>query len=84
MTRFIDKENRIVEITITDRKTRQDMEKDFFEVAELEFDSNFNAYMVDDIDYLIDRMNDYRFAIGNFYVNEPGEKTADFDYERIW
>lgn len=84
MTRFIDKENRIVAVTITDRKTRQGMEKDFFEVGALKFDSNFNAYLIDDIDYLIDRMNDYRFAIGNFYGEEPGEKTADFDYERIW
>ena len=84
MTQFMDKENRIVAIKITDRKTRQGMEKDFFEVGTLEFDSNFNAYLVDDIDYLIDRMNDYRFATGDFYGEEPGEKTADFDYERIW
>ena len=84
MTRFIDKENRVVAITITDRKTRQDMERDFFEVGALKFDSSFNAYLVDDIDYLIDRMNEYRFAIGDFYGEEPGEKTADFDYVRIW
>lgn len=84
MTKFIDKENRIVAITITDRKTHQSMEKDFFTVGALKFDNIVDAYMVDDIDYLIDRMNDYRFAVGDFYGEEPGEKTADFDYERIW
>lgn len=84
MTQFIDKNNKIVKITITDRKTRQPMEKDFFEVGGLRFDEQFNAYRVDDVEYLIDRMTDYRFAVGDFYGEEPGEETASFDFERVW
>ena len=84
MTQFIDKNNKIVKITITDRKTRKPMEKDFFEVVGLKFDEQFNAYRVDDVEYLIDRMTDYRFAVGDFYGEEPGEETASFDFERVW
>ena len=84
MTQFIDKENRIVEISVEDRLSGVSHEEELFHTSDLPFNPNFNAYVVEDIDILIDKMNDIRFAVGLCYGEEPGEKRMRFDYERIW
>ena len=84
MTRFIDKQSRIIEISVKDRLSGASYEEELFHTSDLSFNPYFNAYEVEDIDVLIDKMNDIRFAVGLCYGKEPGEKTMNFDYERIW
>ena len=84
MTRFLDKQARIIEISVEDRLSGVSHEQELFHTSDLPFNPNFNAYVVEDIDELIDRMNEIRFAVGLCYGDEPGEKTMNFDYERIY
>lgn len=73
MTRFIDKENRVLEITMLDNRTNCPWEYDFFEVGMLDRDEDeYDAYKVDDIDYLIDE------AVS--YCRETEESTCDFNW----
>lgn len=70
MTRFVDKTNRTVVITMIDNNTGIAFENDFFEIGTLEHDED-GAYIVDDIVYLIQ------------YACSYAEGTnPDIDYER--
>lgn len=84
MARFIDKEYRLMAVTILDRRSRISVEKDVLHAHDLPFDRNFKAYKVDNIFDIIDEMNNIRFAVGPYYGEEPGEKTMYFDYEILW
>lgn len=60
MTRFIDDQNRVLEITMIDVGTGYPWERDFFEVGRIERHPEDNdAYLVEDIMYLIDEATDY-------------------------
>lgn len=83
MTRFIDKAGCIAEITMTDLRTGCPWEYDFFEVGGLQLDADADAYIVEDVDYLIDRAEDYMEARGDFYGEQPGKELSDFEYSTI-
>lgn len=70
MTRFYDG-NHIAEISMTTGDS-PDFEQDFFEIGRLKFDEEHNAYMVEDVDYLIDYANDYENCTGDFAFLECG------------
>ena len=78
MTRFIDKQGHIAEISLTDKVSGIDWEQDFFEVGRLEQDEETGCYKVDDVEYLIDYANDYLKGEGDFSGDDPGEKMSDF------
>ena len=60
MTRFIDEQNRVLEITMTDVATNCPWEYDFFNTWQLEkYQDEDCTYMVSDIMYLIDEAVDY-------------------------
>lgn len=55
-----------------------DFSADFFEVGSLAYNEELGAYMVEDVDYLIDYANDWRNGEGDFY----GDSLEDgFDPE---
>ena len=54
MTRFIDKESNILEISMLDRRTRCPFERDFYNVGTLEYNDDIRAYIVANIFYLIE------------------------------
>lgn len=81
MTRFTDG-NKTVEIqmmTWDGQNYSDDMSGEFFEVGGLTYDDAAEAYVVNDVDYLIDYANDYQAGKGDFYndrieVEERGEE----------
>ena len=70
MTRFYDG-NHIAEISMSTGNS-PNFEQDFFETGRLKFDEEHNAYMVDDVDYLIDYAADYENCAGDFAFLEYG------------
>lgn len=73
MTRFIDNQNRVLEITMIDSSTNCSWEYDFFEVGQLDrHPEEEDAYMVDDIMYLVDEATEY--------CKENERSTCDFDW----
>ena len=55
-------------------------EMDFFENGGLPYDEEINAYVVDDVEYLIDQANDWQQGIGDYqddYEGEPGHRPED-------
>lgn len=73
MTRFIDNQNRVLEITMIDTVTNCSWEYDFFEVGQLDrHPEEEDAYMVEDIMYLIDEATEY--------CNEVKRSTCDFNW----
>lgn len=70
MTKFYDGK-KILTISMKDTNTNIDWENEFFEVGGLFYNSDLNAYKVDDVDYLVDYATDY--ANGT---------NTDIEYER--
>lgn len=58
MTKFYDGK-KILTISMKDTNTNIDWENDFFEVGGLAYNSDLDAYKVDDVDYLVDYATDY-------------------------
>lgn len=83
MTRFIDKAGCMAEITMTDIRTGCSWERDFFEVGGLLLDADADAYIVEDVDYLIDQVEDYMEGRGDFADEQPGKELSDFEYSII-
>lgn len=55
-------------------------EMDFFDNGCLPYDEEKDAYVVDDVDYLIDQANDWQQGIGDYqddYEGEPGHRPED-------
>lgn len=69
MTKFYDGK-KILTISMKDTNTNIDWENDFFDVGSLSYNSDINAYKVDDVNYLVDYAADY--ANGT---------NTDIDYE---
>lgn len=86
MTRLIDKNGRIVEITMQTWDGRQyspDWSNDFFSVGNLKYNDDLDAYEVEDVDDAIDAANDWRNKIGDFYGEEDVEgieRSVDVDW----
>ena len=80
MTNFIDKSGCIVAINMIDLQTGCPWEYDFFEVGGLKHDDDANAYIVDDVNYLIERVGDYLNARGDFAGEQPGKELTDASY----
>lgn len=70
MTKFYDGK-KILTISMKDTNTNIDWENDFFDVGSLFYNSDIDAYKVDDVNYLVDYASDY--ANGT---------NTDIDYER--
>ncbi|OZG59908.1 hypothetical protein BLEM_2083 [Bifidobacterium lemurum] len=79
MTLFIDKTNRVADLRIVDEDNGVDWSIDFFDVGALEHryveTALDDAYVVDDIDYLIDQANDMIQGLGDFLENGPSENN---------
>lgn len=69
MTKFYDGK-KILTISMKDTNTNIDWENDFFDVGSLSYNSDIDAYKVDDVNYLVDYAADY--ANGT---------NTDIDYE---
>ena len=57
-----------------------DWENDFFEVGGLRYDEEREAYIVDDVNYLIEQAEDWRMGRGDYrddYEGEPGHNPED-------
>lgn len=70
MTKFYDGK-KILTISMKDTNTNIDWENEFFEVGGLPYNSDLDAYKVDDVDYLVCYATDY--ANGT---------NTDIEYER--
>ena len=86
MTKFADKNGRVAEIELLARRTGCPWEYDFFEAGGLPRYNNPDAfiadgaYIVDDVQYLIDRATDYMMGRGDFFGEAPGHKTSTLRY----
>ena len=80
MTKFTDN-TRTVQISMTDKSTGCDWEHDFFQVGSLSYDEEKEAYIVDDVDYLIDQAKDYIAGTGDFAYETPGSETSTLNWE---
>ena len=78
MTRFIDNNGKIAEITLTNNG--YEWQDEFFNVGSLSYNEDSDAYEVEDVDYLIDQANDYISGRGDFSDGEPQE-NAELVYE---
>jgi hypothetical protein len=65
MTRFVDKDSRIAEITMIGANGTE-WQDDFYEVGGLDWDDELEAYKVDDIDYLKEQAEDWKTGTGDF------------------
>lgn len=81
MTRFIDKAGRIAEISMIDLQTGCPWEYDFFEVGGLQRDKEHEAYIVDDVDYLVQRVDEYLNGYGDFAGEQPGRELTNASCE---
>lgn len=77
--------NRMVEITMTTwtgNGYTPDWSNDFFSVGVLKYDEDLEAYEVEDIDYCIERAEDWKNKEGDFYGEEDVEgveRSVDVD-----
>lgn len=83
MERFIDKNGKIaeIEIKVWDENRNQygmAFESDLFEVGSLERDEEKGAYIVENVDYLVDYADDWKNMTGDF-----AEEKYDMDYDEI-
>ena len=69
MAKFYD-DKKILSITMTDDRTGIDFEEDFFEVGQLHYDMELDAFKVEDVDYLIDEA-----------VTYANGTNTDFEYQ---
>ena len=69
MTKFYDGK-KILNITMMDDRTGIDFENEFFEIGQLLYNMELDAYKVDDVDYLIDYAVTYANGTNN-----------DFEYQ---
>ena len=76
MTRFIDKAGRMAMVSMADRKTGRSWEKEFFKVESLALDDKAEAYMVDDVDWLVRRVDEYLNGYGDFAGERPGREIT--------
>lgn len=78
MTRFIDNNGKIAEITLINNG--YEWQDEFFNVGSLSYNEDSDACEVEDVDYLIDQANDYISGCGDFSDGEPQE-NAELVYE---
>lgn len=82
MTRFIDNNGKVAEIEMKVWNGSQydpDWSMDCFNVGNLEYDEEQEAYKVEDIEYLIDWALDWKYGTGDFYGDE-----ADPENNAVW
>lgn len=53
---------------------KPDFENDFFEVGGLEYDEEKNAYIVKDMEYLIEQAEDWKNGVGDYRRDEEEEE----------
>lgn len=78
MTRFIDKEGKILEISMIDGRTKCSFERDFFSVSTLEYSKNINAYMVEDVCDLFEAAEEY--AAKEYAAEEDHYSIIDYNF----
>ena len=77
MTRFYDNE-KILEIAMYDKETREDLSADFFEDGLDHYNEELDAYKVKDVDYLVDYATDYVNGT-NRDIEYPENWEPEFD-----
>ena len=81
MTRFYD-DSCILSIEMLDNTTGAAFEADFFEVGNLSYNADLDAYKVDDVEYLADYARDYANGT-NPDFDEAGDCTVSADIEAL-
>lgn len=81
MTRFYD-DSSILSIEMLDNSTGAAFEADFFEVGNLNYNADLDAYKVDDVEYLADYAKDYANGT-NPDFDEAGDCTVSADIEAL-
>lgn len=81
MTRFYD-DSRILSLEMLDNSTGAAFEADFFEVGNLNYNADLDAYKVDDVEYLADYAKDYANGT-NPDFDEAGDCTVSADIEAL-
>lgn len=79
MTRFYD-DSCILSIEMLDNSTGAAFEADSFEVGNLNYNADLDAYKVDDVEYLADYARDYANGT-NPDFDEAGNCTVSADIE---
>lgn len=79
MTRFYD-DSCILSIEMLDNSTGAAFEADFFEVGNLNYNADLDAYKVDDVEYLADYARDYANGV-NPDFEAAGNCTVSADIE---
>lgn len=80
MTRFTDKTGKTIEIRMcrwNGSGYDPDWEQDFFSVGDLQHDDEKDAYIVEDVDYLVEYADDWKNSTGDFSMDEA-DKSDDF------
>lgn len=78
MTRFIDKENKILEISMIDGRTKCSFERDFFNVGALKYNEDIDAYKVEDICVLFEAAEEY--AAEEYAAEEDHYSIIDYNF----
>lgn len=81
MTKFYD-DSKLLTISMTDNTTGAAFEADFFEVGNLNYNADLDAYKVDDVEYLADYAKDYANGT-NPDFDEAGDCTVSADIEAL-
>ena len=81
MTRFYD-DSSILSIEMLDNSTGAAFVADFFEVGNLNYNADLDAYKVDDVEYLADYAKDYANGT-NPDFDEAGDCTVSADIEAL-
>ena len=75
MKRFTDGK-KTVEITMkvwNDGQYGPSWENDFFGIGSLPYNEELDAYIVDDVDYLVDQANDWHEGVGDYQDDDEGQ-----------
>ena len=81
MTKFYD-DSKILTISMTDNTTGASFEADFFEVGGLDYNSDLDAYRVEDVEYLADYARDYANGTNPDFA-ESGNCTVEAQIEAL-
>lgn len=81
MTKFYD-DSKLLTISMTDNTTGAAFEADFFEVSNLSYNADLDAYKVDDVEYLADYARDYANGT-NPDFDKAGDCTVSADIEAL-
>lgn len=83
MTKFYDGK-KILSITMLDDRTETTFEHEFFEVGQLPYNMELDAFKVEDVDYLIDYATTYANGTNNDFEYQYDEDGNMLDTSSVW